>query len=314
LLALYEGDPDPGIHSAAEWALRQWDREGEIVAVDGRLAREEVPAGRSWYITRTGHHTMATLSGPVTFRMGAGEQEPGRESDEDPRTRVIPRTFSIATKEATARQFLAFHPKFSRRAGNEVSPDDDCPINVVTLLDAMSYCRWLSEQEHIPEDQMCYPPLGEIKSGVKPNPGYLSRTGYRLPTEAEMEYACRAGATSSRPFGDDPDLLPRYAWFIENAHGRTWPPGRLLPNDYGLFDVLGNVREWCQDSYRSILGNGPDAEDMAAVNPRGARVARGGSFADRAHVLRSANRYNTAPDFLNYAMGFRIARTVPGPP
>ncbi len=200
---------------------------------------------------------MATLPGPVTFRMGAGEQEPGRESDEQAHTRTILRTFSIATKEVTAGQFLAFNPTFGHRKDNIVSPDDDCPINVVLLLDAMKYCRWLSDREQISEDQMCYPPLGDIKPGVKPNPGYLSRTGYRLPTEAEMEYACRAGAVSSRSFGDDPELLPRYAWFTKNSDSRTWPPGRLLPNDYGLFDILGNVREWCQDTYRP-RGDGPD--------------------------------------------------------
>ena len=76
----------------------------------------------------------------------------------------------------------------------------------------------------------------------KPYPDYLKRTGYRLPTEAELEYAGRAGAVTSRYFGDDDKMLPRYAWFIKNSDGQTHPGGMLLPNEFGLFDVLGNVR------------------------------------------------------------------------
>jgi len=312
LLALYHGDPDPGVHSAAEWALRQWNHEDMLKEADTRIAGEKTPDGRSWYVTRTGH-TMATLPGPVTFRMGAGDQEEVRDRDETAHTRSIPRTFAIATKEVTARQFLTFKPAFPHRSSNEVSPDEDCPINVVTWLDAVAYCRWLSDQEGIAEEQMCYPPPGEFKEGMKPYPDYLSRTGYRLPTEAEWEYACRARAVTSRFFGDDREMLPRYAWFIKNSNGRTWPGGRLLPNDFGLFDVLGNIKEWCWDSYPRIRGDGPDLEDQAAVNLKLDRVARGGSYSERAHVLRAANRYHTNPNAANFGMGFRVARTLPAP-
>ena len=75
----------------------------------------------------------------------------------------------------------------------------------------------------------------------------LGRTGYRLPTEAEWEYACRAGAVTSRYFGVNVDLLGQYAWYLATSQDHAWPCGSLLPNDLGLFDMLGNVYEWCQE-------------------------------------------------------------------
>jgi len=108
-------------------------------------------------------------------------------------------------------------------------------------------------------------------------------------------------------------MLRRYAWFINNSEGLTHRVGLLLPNDFGLFDVLGNVKEWCQDSYREDPAAGPDKEDDSALDNQGDRVARGGTYLDRAHVLRSANRYYNKPDATILAMGFRVARTVPKP-
>ena len=80
----------------------------------------------------------------------------------------------------------------------------------------------------------------------------MSLTGYRLPTEAEMEYATRAGALTSRYYGETEELLPKYAWYNKNSQERTWPVGSLKPNDLGLFDVQGNVYTWCQESFKAI--------------------------------------------------------------
>ena len=100
---------------------------------------------------------------------------------------------------------------------------------------------------------------------------YLSLTGYRLPTEAEMEYATRAGAVTSRYYGETEELLPKYAWYQKNSQEQTWPVGSLKPNDLGLFDVQGNVYTWCQESYKGYptVKEGEadeDKEDILSIN------------------------------------------------
>ena len=122
---------------------------------------------------------------------------------------------------------------------------------------------------------------------------YLSLTGYRLPTEAEMEYATRAGAVTSRYFGETDELLPKYAWYMKNSQEQTWPVGSLKPNDLGLFDVQGNVFTWCQESYKGYPTKkndevAEDKEDELVITPTQSRVLRGGSFLSLASVVRSA--------------------------
>src|SRR6185503_9607357 len=107
-------------------------------------------------------------------------------------------------------------------------------------------------------EEMCYPPIKDIKPGMSLRPYMLSRSGYRVPTEAEWEYACRAGAVTSRFYGNADALLGKYAWFKDNAQDRSWPVGRLLPNDLGLFDVYGNATELCQE-YGEYPKETPDA-------------------------------------------------------
>jgi formylglycine-generating enzyme required for sulfatase activity len=144
---------------------------------------------------------------------------------------------------------------------------------------------------------------------------YLSLQGYRLPTEAEMEYATRAGAVTSRYYGETEELLPRYGWYLKNAGERTWPVGSKKPNDLGLFDLHGNVYTWCQESYQGdypALKNGEGIEDKEgalSIKSTVVRVLRGGSFLDRASFVRSAFRYWLVPSIRGFHVGFRPART-----
>ena len=185
------------------------------------------------------------------------------------------------------------------------SPDLTGPIVRVSWYQAAQYCRWLSEQEGVPENQMCYPSIKVIEKceagGVlRLKKGYLARTGYRLPTEAEWEYACRAGAASSRSFGWSDEMLDRYAWYSANAEGIARPVGRKKPNDFGLFDMHGNVMQWCHDRdapYPVMKPESPadDKEDLADITRDDQRVQRGGSYVSPERSVRSAERWRMVP-------------------
>ena len=130
------------------------------------------------------------------------------------------------------------------------SPDAGGSDDRVHLVRAAAYCNWLSEQEGLPKDQWCYLPneRGAYTPRDDDSRRCLAATGYRLPTEAEWEYACRSGTITSRYYGDSTDLLDKYAWYQANSQDHAWPCGSLLPNDLGLFDMLGNVFEWVPGS------------------------------------------------------------------
>ena len=144
---------------------------------------------------------------------------------------------------------------------------------------------------------------------------YLSLTGYRLPTEAEWEYACRAGAVTSRYYGETEELLGKYAWYLRRM--RKAIPGRWGASNRttsGLFDMHGNVSVWCQELHKPYidLGQKPveDCEDGLIINERQGRVLRGFSFIDDAGDVRCADRGKNVPSFQIYAVGFRLARTA----
>ncbi len=119
---------------------------------------------------------------------------------------------------------------------------------MVTWYDAVRYCRWLTEQEGLPESQQCYPK--DVGPNMKVPDDFLERRGYRLPTEAEWESSCRAGTSTRRFFGDDDSALSDYDWFNKNSDDHLWPVGLKKPNPLGLFDLYGNCCEWCQECDR----------------------------------------------------------------
>jgi formylglycine-generating enzyme required for sulfatase activity len=319
LFELYRKSPDPGLRSAVEWLLRRWGKGAELTAIDAELVSERPTGGRRWYVTKH-HHTLAVIDGPVEFQMGSPAEEKGRDDGDQAVHPVrLSRGFAIATKKVSRRQFEEFLkqcPNATKWEPGSYSPDPDGPVVQETWYDAAMYCRWLSEQEGIPEDQQCYPPIDQIKAGMRLPANHLSRTGYRLPTEAEWEYACRAGTVTSRYYGSADELLTQYAWCQSNADDRAWPAARLKPNDLGLFDPLGNAWEWCEDKWHdAATWKDPENIDPDDVDPlsnrpeQGSRATRGGSFAAAAKAVRAASRNACRPRELNDAMGFRVTRT-----
>jgi len=321
LFDLYRDDPDSGIHGAAAWALRQYGQKEKLKAIDAELARIGERGERRWYVNSQGQ-TFAVIDGPVEFRMGSPPTEPGRNVPlETPRRLVIPRRFAVAATAVTIEQWLRFL-RTNTELGlppnyvNEYSPDADGPMIGFNWYIAASYCNWLSEQEGLPKKEWCYvqTEAGDYAEGMMVPADVLERTGYRLPTEAEWEYACRAGTVTSRYFGLSIELLEKYAWYQANSRDHAWSCGSLLPNDLGLFDMLGNESEWVQDRMQRPAAerSGPFRDVIKTydfVIEKHPRLVRGGTFVNQPVAIRSASRVRFAPSNRGARAGFRPVRT-----
>ncbi len=280
-LERYRADLDSGIRSAIEWLLRKWERDGQLPAIDAELISTEPTDGRRWFVNSQGHTMVIITPGPPL-------PVPNSKQVEHPT-----RTYEIATKEVTIEQFQRFRNNYQPKA--EFGADPTCPVNNISMQLAMEYCQWLSRQENFPESELCYEKSPETDMLVLKEDG-LSRKGYRLPTEAEWEYACRAGTVTSRHYGDSEELLGFYAYFLENSWRRAWPVGRLKPNDYGLFDALGNSIEWCHPRTSEASTQG---------------MIRGGSFMRTSRYARSDYRLSASSSFALVDGSFRVAKTCP---
>jgi formylglycine-generating enzyme required for sulfatase activity len=347
VVLLYRESADAGLHGAAEWLLRQWGQQETIrrfeqdwVKDEPRrrqreeqirrdLAREpargETFAGKSYWFLNGRGQTMVVIPGPVAFLIGSPTDEEGRGGGPDGKSeqqnyKRINRSFAIAAKEVTVgdikdADFQKFYQeKVARGLGEvrEYSPTAECAMNNVDWFDAAAYCNWLSAREGVPPEEWCYLPndKGKYGPGMKPAPDYLRRTGYRLPSEAEWEYACRAGALTGRPYGEGEELLGKYAWYAANSLSRGMLPGRLLkPNDFGLFNMLGNAAEWCHDPFRPYTA-GEDKEFEEGAIEFDNRVFRGGAFSLPASAVRSAYRDSGSPAIHYNPVAFRVARTL----
>ena len=325
LLLAFQGEPDAGLHAAAEWLLRKWGHETppkhaadfSLAPVsrragkgrgEGSHAPGEAAASARWFVNSQGQ-TMIVLA-PAAYIMGSPKSEPGRDNDEPQHEETITTPFAISAHEVTVEQILRWQPDFEY--SKKRSPNVACPANRVSWYEAAAYCNWLSEQEGLDPAQWCYEPndQGQYAHGMKVKRNLAGLSGYRLPSEAEWEYACRAGARTSRYYGSDEALLAEYAWYTKNSLARRLlEVGTLLPNDLGLFDTLGNAFEWCEDTYQDS-GLELPAGNMQLVRDNQKRVLRGGSFRYAPEDARCAYRDWDHPTSRNNYIGFRLARSI----
>jgi serine/threonine protein kinase/formylglycine-generating enzyme required for sulfatase activity len=320
LLNRYQADPDPGVHAAINWLLRiHWELGKELDEADQKLRSRGPRPDRDWYVNGEGQ-TFSVVRGPVSFRMGSTRQVvPDLQPSEPEHSRRIPRSFAISSREVTIREYGRFlDSKPSGVVDNRADPllrklAPDCAAATMTWFEAARYCNWLSAQEGLGEDQWCYPK--DFGPSSKLPEDLLDRTGYRLPTEAEWEFACRAGTTSAYPFGQAVAWLPKYAWFDKQSGMTMKRVGLLEPNDLGIFDPLGNAYEWMIDAHEPYP-IGPSNEVVDALGNRNCtedlvRVVRGGAYPLASSSLRSAFRsFGLKPSTRYPYFGFRLARTL----
>jgi formylglycine-generating enzyme required for sulfatase activity len=243
-----------------------WNPATSWVDIGFRPVLASTPAGLSGFVWIS----------PGTFVMGSPFGEPGRGQDENLHSVILTRGFWISDHEVTQGEYEVL-------MGNNPSNfrgDPDLPVESVTWHDAVNYCSRLTERERS---------AGRI----------TAQQAYRLPTEAEWEYSARSGTTSLR-YGNLMDI----AWYSENSGGKSQPVRQKIPNNWGLYDMLGNVAEWCSDrkgAYPSGTVTDPESLNIATT----ARVIRGGYFVLGGGACRSAARFSSGPSDSGNGVGFR---------
>jgi len=221
-----------------------------------------------------------------SFIMGSPTTETGRDANEGPQRKINISAFWMGTRELTHDEFQLFFNDDSLSRNSDIDAvtrptpqyidfslgmgkQGGFPVNSMSQHTALMYCRWLYQ-----------------KTG----------TFYRLPTEAEWEYACRAGSTTSYPFGNDSTKLDEYSWNEHNSGGRYHKTGEKKPNQWGLYDMLGNVGEWTIDQYSdTYFTNLPDKASDPITDPvsRYPKTVKGGGYNTSRGMMRSAGRYKS---------------------
>jgi formylglycine-generating enzyme required for sulfatase activity len=251
-----------------------------VVLPAGHFMRGSTPAEQAWAATHGG--------------------SAGSVADEAPQHEVALRSFALGRYDVTRAEYAAFARETGLAANDGCGKDsfkfdkdrdrtwrhpgfdqtDRDPVVCVSWDEAQAYVSWLNGKFHA--------------------------KAYRLPTEAEWEYAARAGTTTRFWWGDEESRAADFAWFVANSGGRTHPVGTKPANGFGLYDMAGNVWQWTEDCYAESYAK---AAAVSADNCM--RVDRGGSWLYKSWLLRPATRERNPPGFRDAIMGFRVARTLP---
>ena len=229
-----------------------------------------------------------------TFTMGSPVEQAASDEDERPQHEVtFTRPLLVKATEVTQHEYLAItseQPSSHRTC-------DDCPVERVDFSDAVNFCNLLSEWAGLT------PVYSVVQDTVRCD---WNANGYRLPTESEWEYACRAGTTTRYGFGDDAADLGDYAWYGDNSDDQTHPVGELLPNAWGLYDMHGNVFEMTWDGYR-YYPEEPVTDPVRDPHNEN-RMCRGGDYHWDWDWATSTWRATYKPLQTSPNLGFRVVR------
>ena len=268
----YKNHTDSATHLSCDWALRNWKIEIKQVAPEERK-------GFQWVINSQGMTMVKITPGKNSM--------PDEISDSNDKEHIVKLTspYWICCSEVPVKVWRKFRNEEHRK-------DRELPVQAVSFYDAVRFCNWLSEDQGLtpyyePTGNKIYDDDGAAHEEWKPNP---KSYGYRLPTEIEWEFACRAGTNTDFACGSDTEILRDYAvYFVDDPK----PCGSMLPNRWGLFDMHGNVFEWCQDIYE----------------PKKSRVIRGGCWETGSAYCRSSHQSGLEA-FKRYdRLGFRVVRS-----
>jgi formylglycine-generating enzyme required for sulfatase activity len=307
VLDQFQHAPDGATHSACDWTLRQWGIElPEVVGAASRAGpvRFGSPDLPGWFVNSQGQTMILIPAGSFTRKDEA--------NDAKQQMVTLTRPFYLCNREVSVLEFQRFiddpdypvaeKPQKWQGVSEQISPTGAHPVQQVSWYDAVLYCNWLGRKHGLTP---CYERTGKEKSGSTEYDAWRlveNADGYRLPTEAQWEYACRAGTTTMFSHGNDETQLA-YAVFVQST---SHPCGGKLPNAWGLFDMHGNVWEWCHDSY-AACGTTDAVEDPFGPSKGSDRVDRGGSWRSTARDCAAGLRSRDDPSNRYFNLGFRVA-------